>query len=205
MGKEGMVCSRGVALTATCAALYCIGSLLTAYIPTGFIIQLRPAVVIPAVFAVLFGSWVGGLGAAIGTFIASIVRYGTPLLTIFSGTPANFACFFLLGYITWRLSRRWHWTVGYLFGNLVGYLMGSVIIAMGLYALALLTLGGVIAGPAWLSKWLNPFVMFVGTLIVGFLLEFLTSYLVGLPIILAVLRALPQVPFARYAKRERKE
>jgi len=76
-----------------------VGSLFTAYIPAGFIIQLRPAVVIPAVFAVLFRPWIGGLGTALGTFIASLIRYGT---------PANFRCLFLIGHLTWKLSRRLH-------------------------------------------------------------------------------------------------
>ncbi len=197
--------SKDVALTTICAALYCVGSLLTAYIPTGFIIQLRPAVVIPAVFAVLFGPWIGGLGAALGTFIASLIRYGTPLLTLFSGTPANFVCFFLIGRLTWKLSGRLHWTLSYLIGNLVGYLAGFVIIAVGLYVLALITMGGAMIGLPWLSKWLNPLVMLVGVLAVGFLPEFVVSYLAGVPIIASASKVLPQAPFARpSAERKRK-
>lgn len=98
--------SLNVVLTAICAALYAVGSYATAYIPTPWLVQLRPAVVIPAVFAVLFGPLVGGLGAAIDTFIASIFTYGTAVLTIFSGTPGNFVCFYVMGKLckpfTWR-------------------------------------------------------------------------------------------------------
>jgi energy-coupling factor transport system substrate-specific component len=88
--------TKEISALAINAALYAIGSYATAYIPTPWIVQLRPAVVVPAVFAVLFGPLVGGLGAAIGTFIASIFTYGTAVLTVFSGTPANFVCFYLI-------------------------------------------------------------------------------------------------------------
>ncbi|MEM1766962.1 MAG: ECF transporter S component, partial [Candidatus Bathyarchaeia archaeon] len=67
---------REVSALAINAALYAVGSYATAYIQTPWLVQLRPAVVIPAVFAVLFGPIVGGLGAALGTFIASILTYG---------------------------------------------------------------------------------------------------------------------------------
>lgn len=189
--------SLDIALTSSCAALYCIGSLATAFIPTGVIIQLRPAVLIPAIFSVLFGPWIGSVGAALGTFIASIIRYGTPLLTIFSGTPANFACFYILGYLTWKLSRKMHWTISYLIANLVAFFTGFLIIAIGLYILALLMVNGVIAGFPWLTKWLNPIVMFMGTLVVGFLPEFSVSYFIGIPLIVAICKVLPQVPFAK--------
>ena len=58
-----------VALTSICASLYALGSYATSYIEspwgTG---QFRPAVVIPAVFAILFGpipgaSWSSGWNA----------------------------------------------------------------------------------------------------------------------------------------------
>ena len=59
--------SLEVAQSATCAVLYAMGSYLTAYIssPWGSG-QFRPAVVIPAIFATLFGPFVGGIGAAPG-------------------------------------------------------------------------------------------------------------------------------------------
>ncbi|RLF22792.1 MAG: hypothetical protein DRN15_08085 [Thermoprotei archaeon] len=206
-----MISSRDVALIAICGALYCAGSLITAYIPTGVIIQLRPAVVIPAVFAVLFGPLIGGVGAAIGTFIASIIRYGTPILTIVSGTPANLACFYLMGYLTWKLSekagryatssrmpllrRRERWILSYLVGNVVGYAVGFTIIAIGLYALALITMGGETIGMPWLSKWLNFQVMLIGIFMVGFLPEFIVSYFLGVPLIEVLSRAFPDIPF----------
>ena len=60
-----------------CAALYAVGSFATAYIPSpwGFG-QFRPAVVIPAFFAAIFGPMPAGIGAAMGTLIADSVKHG---------------------------------------------------------------------------------------------------------------------------------
>jgi len=124
------ISTKEVAAISINASLYAVGSYLTAYIPTPWLVQLRPAVVIPAVFAVLFGPLAGGLGAAIGTFIASVVTYGTAVLTIFSGTPGNFACFYLLGKFSKPYNRR-----NFAAGTLVGFLVGSVIIGFGLWFL----------------------------------------------------------------------
>lgn len=194
-----------VALTAMNAALYCAGSLATAYIPTGVIIQLRPAVLIPALFAALFGPWVGGLGAAMGTFIASIMRYGTPILTLASGTPGNFACYYVLGRLTWAttIRLRGRWVLGYLLGCLVGYAVGLGIIGVGLYLLALATIGGSTVGMPFLSQWLNPLTMFMGLVVVGFLPEFVVSFLAGVPIIKLVCAAYPNVPFNDIVKHSR--
>jgi len=124
------ISTKEVAAISINASLYAVGSYLTAYIPTPWLVQLRPAVVIPAVFAVLFGALAGGLGAAIGTFIASVVTYGTVVLTIFSGTPGNFACFYLLGRFSKPYNRR-----NFAAGTLVGFLVGSIIIGFGLWFL----------------------------------------------------------------------
>ena len=97
-----------VALSATCAVLYAMGSYLTAYIssPWGFG-QFRPAVVVPAVFSALFGSLVGGLGAAVGTFIADSVKHGQIYVrSLVSAVPGNFVGFYLFG---WLMKRRFSW------------------------------------------------------------------------------------------------
>jgi hypothetical protein len=83
------------------AALYAVFGILTAgwnFLGVGFL----PAVVIPAVFAVLYGPWVGGLGAAIGIFIRDMVVHGIPALSLSAGVPPNFIVFFLIGYIACR-------------------------------------------------------------------------------------------------------
>ena len=83
------------------AALYAVFGILTAgfsFLGVGFL----PAVVIPAVFAVLYGPWVGGLGAAIGIFIRDMFVHGNPALSLVAGVPANFIVFFIIGYIALR-------------------------------------------------------------------------------------------------------
>jgi hypothetical protein len=83
------------------AALYAVFGILTAgfsFLGVGFL----PAVVIPAVFAALYGPWVGGLGAAIGIFIRDMFVHGNAALSLVAGVPANFIVFFLIGYIALR-------------------------------------------------------------------------------------------------------
>jgi len=59
-----------------------------------------PAVVVPAVFAVLFGPLVGGIGAAIGIFMSDMIIHGNVLLSLTVGVPANFVMFYLIGFIS---------------------------------------------------------------------------------------------------------
>jgi len=129
--------SREVAAVAVFSSLYAALSLATAYIPTGpFFIQFRPAIAIPMIAAVIFGPWVAGLSAAIGTFVASIIRYGTAILTIFSGTPANFLGFYTMGHAYRLLSKRTKWTLALIVASVAGLFVGSVIIGIGLWFLA---------------------------------------------------------------------
>ena len=133
-----MLSSRDAVNISIFAALYAIASLLTAYIPTGpYFIQFRPAIAIPMIASILYAPHIAGLSAALGTFIASIVRYGTPILTIFSGTPANFACFYLMS-LTFKYFRRRNinWIIAVIVSSLLGLFVGSVIIALGLWFLA---------------------------------------------------------------------
>jgi hypothetical protein len=83
------------------AALYAVFGILTAgfnFLGVGFL----PAVVIPAVFAALYGPWVGGLGAAIGIFIRDMFAHGNAALSLVAGVPANFIVFFVIGYMAFR-------------------------------------------------------------------------------------------------------
>ena len=86
---------------AICAALYATFGILTAGL-SFFGIGFLPAVVIPAVFAYLFGPWVGGIGGAIGIFIRDMYVHHIPLLSLAAGVPPNFILFFLIGYIAHR-------------------------------------------------------------------------------------------------------
>ncbi|MGB9895069.1 MAG: ECF transporter S component [Thermoproteota archaeon] len=120
------------------AALYAILSLLTAWIPTGpYFIQFRPGVVVPMIAAVMLQPWAAGLSAAIGTFIASIIRYGTPLLTIFSGTPGNFLGFYVMGLsYSYLRKKKINWIVSLAVSSVIGMVVGAVVIALGLWFLA---------------------------------------------------------------------
>ena len=100
--------SLEVAVSATCAVLYAIGSYLTAFIssPWGSG-QFRPAVVIPAVFSTLFGPLVGGLGAAVGTLIVDSAKYGQIYVrSLVAAVPGNFVGFYLFG---WFMKRKFSW------------------------------------------------------------------------------------------------
>jgi hypothetical protein len=90
-----------IVVIALCAALYAVVGRLTAgfsFLGVGFL----PAVVIPAIFAVLYGPWVGGIGGAIGIFIRDMLVHGIPLLSLSAGVPPNFILFFLIGYLANR-------------------------------------------------------------------------------------------------------
>ena len=176
-----------------CAALYFTAILLTAYIPTGFIIQFRPAIVIPAIFAVVMSPWVGGTGAALGTFTASIIRYGTPILTIFSGTPGNFLGFLTLGYVTKMLTRRYHWVSVYVVGAILYSLVSSAVIAVGLYFLA------TVVGLTMVAKWTTlQFIVSASAFQIAYKLFF--TIILGPPLIRACWAAIPSLK--RYRRLE---
>jgi len=91
-----------VATASLNAALYAaLGALWTLFPITVFGVRFWPQVFVPGAFAVLFGPWVGGVGAAVGIFIADVV-YGhhDALLSLLVGVPSNLVAFALLGYLT---------------------------------------------------------------------------------------------------------
>ncbi len=97
-----------IVATAICAGLYAVGSYLTAYIPSPWGAgQFRPAVIIPAFFAVIFGPMTGGVGAMIGTFIADSAKYGYPYPGSFlAAVWGNLIGFYLFGWIVKKFSWR---------------------------------------------------------------------------------------------------
>ncbi|UCH31703.1 MAG: hypothetical protein JSV05_09485 [Candidatus Bathyarchaeota archaeon] len=102
-----------VASAAMNAALYAVFGYIFYFIipittPGLGLVRFWPVVIIPAVFAVLFGPWVGGLGAAIGIFISDMFIHGNPILSLMAGVTSNFAMFFLIGYIT---RRKFNWKI----------------------------------------------------------------------------------------------
>jgi hypothetical protein len=141
------------------AALYAVFGILTAgwnFLGVGFL----PAVVIPAVFAVLYGPWVGGLGAAIGIFIRDMFVHGIPALSLSAGVPPNFIVFFLIGYIAYRNI------------SLKKVLIGVTIAAMGLLVPSLV--------------FLPDFVAFTGLSSEAFLLTFVLTIILSLATIAIV-------------------
>jgi len=85
-----------------CAALYAVVGRLTDFGVTLGGVAFWPAAVIPAIFAVLYGPWIGGTGAAFGIFIRDMLFHGDPLLSLSAGVTSNFAGFFLIGYVSRR-------------------------------------------------------------------------------------------------------
>jgi uncharacterized membrane protein len=122
MGGAGMKASN-VAMIGVCAALYAVVGRLTDLGVTVGGVAFWPAAVIPAIFAVLFGPWTGGIGAAIGIFIRDMLFHGDPLLSLSAGVTANFIGFFLLGYIS-RKNLDWRKIAA-------SAIIGSIIVAIG--------------------------------------------------------------------------
>jgi hypothetical protein len=94
--------SLRLVMTAMNAAVYAgIGALWTAFPLLIFGVRFWPQVFAPATFAILFGPWVGGIGAAIGIFLADVI-YGhhDALLSLLVGVPSNFVGFFVIGWMT---------------------------------------------------------------------------------------------------------
>jgi len=159
-----------IAAAALCAALYAVSNVAFAAVPTPWGVgQFRPGVIIPALFAVLFGPWVGAIGASLGTQLSSMfLPTGLgPIGSLVSGVPGNFIGFYLLG---WLVRRKRNWT-GFLQGSLVGLIVGNLAAASGVMfwltlivpswaAWALATKMGVILGFTlfWFATML-PFVL----------------------------------------------
>ncbi|MCW4019389.1 MAG: ECF transporter S component [Candidatus Bathyarchaeota archaeon] len=94
--------TQTVAMIGICAAIYAVVGRMTDFGLTFLGVAFFPAVVIPAVFAVLFGPWVGGFGAAIGIFIRDMLFHGNPFLSLSAGVPPNFIVFFIIGLMAGR-------------------------------------------------------------------------------------------------------
>jgi len=69
-------------------------------------VRFWPQVIVPAVFAVVFGPLVGGVGAAVGIFISDAMLGNNLLLSLIAGVTSNFVAFYLIGYIA-KKKIRW--------------------------------------------------------------------------------------------------
>jgi uncharacterized membrane protein len=94
--------TQDIAVIGICAALYAVIGRLTDLGLTFLGVAFWPAVVIPAIFAALYGPWVGGIGGAIGIFIRDMLFHGNAALSLAAGVPPNFILFFLIGYLAHR-------------------------------------------------------------------------------------------------------
>ncbi len=124
MSQKSLPASLRLVTTAINAALYAIVGVLSAPLPTFFGIRIWPQVFVPASFAVLFGPWTGGVGAAIGIFLADVI-YGhhDALLSLLVGVPANFLGFYVIGWLTQRNHGKLMKNILFLFSLLIPILL----------------------------------------------------------------------------------
>ncbi len=139
-----------LALISINAALYAIAIAATSPIPTPWGIgNFRPGVVIPAFFSVVFGPFVGGIGAAIGCFLGdfalSLFGLTTPLLSLVAGVPGNFVGFYVLG---WLYTKRRSLS-SFILSNFVALFAGNLVAALGVLAYFLYIV------PTWVSWPIN--------------------------------------------------
>jgi len=127
-----------VAALALNAALYiAVGIIFYFVVPIKFEgVRFWPPVIVPAIFAVFFGPWVGGFGAGIGIFFSDIILGNDPLLSVMAGITSNFAMFWLIGYVAQKKTR---WIV-----PIVAYGVVSIFLAWLAYVYASIFWVGVV-------------------------------------------------------------
>ncbi|MFC1487006.1 hypothetical protein ACFLRN_04875 [Thermoproteota archaeon] len=176
-----------IAMIGVSAALYAIVGVLTnmgIINPFFGVVKFWPAVFIPGIFAVLFGPWIGGLGAAIGIFVSDMVQpgHGIALLSITVGCTSNFVGFYLIGFIS-RQNIKWHNVIAFLgigsaaVTGMIGYLflinqLSWDILAMFLgvlYACVVIVIGFGLWKPEFKNYGLASVIgLLVGSAIIGF-------------------------------------
>ncbi|MEM2904640.1 MAG: hypothetical protein QW057_08930 [Candidatus Bathyarchaeia archaeon] len=172
-----------VAATVMNGALYAVvGYLIYLYLPIiVYGVRFWPSVIVPAVFASLFGPVVGGVGAALGIFISDVLIHGEPLLSLTVGVPSNFLGFFILGYLARREARARIRAVFLLSGGgiavltLVAYALGNLapeqtLLVLGIDAAAVAPVLAIARSwPLWRSYGMAAVAgLGVGSLIIGF-------------------------------------
>jgi len=178
-----------VAMIGVSAALYAIVGVLTnmgIVSPVVGVVKFWPAVIVPAIFAVLFGPWVGGIGAAIGIFVSDMVQpgHGIALLSLTAGSTSNFAMFFLIGWISKRNINWRNMVIALIAGSalltgMIGYLflinqlpLDVVAMFLGvLFACVAIVIGFGLWKPEWKNYGLASVIgLLVGSAIIGFVL-----------------------------------
>lgn len=176
-----------VAMIGVGGALYAIVGILTnmgVVTPIFGVVRFWPAVIVPGIFAVLFGPWVGGIGAAIGIFVSDMIQpgHGVALLSFTVGCTSNFIGFYLVGLIS-RKNFKWSGillllAIGSLaLAGMIFYLFGIEqltfdVLAMFLgvvFVSNLIVVGFGLWKPEWKSYGLASVAgLFVGSAIIGF-------------------------------------
>lgn len=138
--------------------------------------EFRPGVVIPGFFAVVSGPLPAALGAAVGSFMGDMIALvptggTTPLLALVAGAPANFAGFYIMGWVFQKM-RTWR---GFVVGTTSGLFIGNLIAAVGVVLLLGLS-NALIIG--FLLFWFGTMFPFV-VIFVPVLVRYLRPYASG--------------------------
>jgi len=151
------------------------------------LVRFWPQVIIPAVFAVIFGPWVGGLGAAGGIFISDMLIHGNPILSLMAGVTSNFVGFALIGYIA---RKNFEWKIPMLVAGIVSVLLVwiaySVVsseyallfsgVIVGSYAVLLII---VLLGSKWRSYEVGSMIgLLVGSAIIGTMVPVFSQFFI---------------------------
>ena len=176
-----------VVATAINAALYAIGAYATSYIPSPWGVgQFRPAVVIPALFATIFGPWAGGIGAALGTLIADSAKHGGLYFgSLLAAVPGNFVGFFIFGY---ALRKKFNWARFVTVTNVILIIANAIVAFLYVFAFKLLY------AQAFTQLSLDALIVLsVGLTIFWFVTMLPFVLLVTPPLIVAVASAFPSI------------
>ena len=170
-----------IAMIGVSAALYAIVGVLTnmgIINPFFGVVKFWPAVFIPGIFAVLFGPWVGGLGAAIGIFVSDMVQpgHGIALLSLTVGCTSNFVGFYLIGFIS-RQNIKWHNVLAFLgigsaaVTGMIGYLFLINQLSLDILAMFLGVLYACVVLVIGFGLWKPEFKNYGLASVIDFLLE----------------------------------
>jgi hypothetical protein len=175
-----------IVATALCASLYAVGCYATAYIPSPWGVgQFRPAVVIPAFFATIFGPIPAAFGAAMGTLIADSVKHGYLYPgSYLAAVPGNFIGFYLFGYI---VRKKFNWSRFILASNITLTIANLIVAFLYIFAFKVLCKSELDMSPADLTFFS------IGLTIWWFVTMLPFVLLVTPPLIRAVAVAVPSI------------
>lgn len=156
------------------------------------LVRFWPPVIIPAVFAVLFGPWVGGFGAAMGIFISDMFIHGNPILSLMAGVTSNFVGFALIGYIA---KRNIKWKIPMLsfaaVSTVLVWIAQAILVPSYLSAYDALLVSGVVIGSyivllimvlvntKWRSYEVGSMIgLLVGSAIIGTMVPFFSQFFI---------------------------